>query len=92
MIGKVKIGKNFSGICCYVFQEDKQAQVLDAEGVRTDSAAHMAQDFQYQQAQRPGLGNAVLHVALALPAEDAAGRSPEQLSELLAEVGRQQQA
>ena len=48
----------------------------------------MAQDFQYQQAQRPGLGNAVLHVALALPAEDAAGRSPEQLSEVLREAGR----
>jgi hypothetical protein len=88
MIGKVKIGKSFAGICRYVLQEDKQAQVLDAEGVRTDSPAHMAQDFQYQQAQRPGLGNAVLHVALALPAEDATGRSPEQLSELLREVGR----
>jgi hypothetical protein len=88
MIGKVKIGKSFAGICRYVFQEDKQAQVLDAEGVRTDSPAHMAQDFEYQQAQRPGLGNAVLHVALALPAEDAAGRSPEQLSELLREAGR----
>ncbi len=88
MIGKVKVGKSFAGICRYVLQEDKQAQVLDAEGVRTDSPAHMAQDFQYQQAQRPGLGNAVLHVALALPAEDAAGRSPEQLSELLREVGR----
>jgi hypothetical protein len=88
MIGKVKIGKSFAGICRYVFQEDKQARVLDAEGVRTDSAAHMAQDFQFQQAQRPGLGNAVLHVALALPAEDAAGRSAEQLSELLREAGR----
>lgn len=88
MIGKVKIGKSFSGICRYVLQEDKQAQVLDAEGVRTDSPAHMVQDFQYQQAQRPGLGNAVLHVALALPAEDAAGRSPEQLSELLRKAGR----
>jgi D-arabinose 1-dehydrogenase-like Zn-dependent alcohol dehydrogenase len=88
MIGKVKIGKSFAGICRYVLQEDKQAQVLDAEGVRADSPAHMAQDFRYQQAQRPGLGNAVLHVALALPAEDAAGRSPEQLSELLREAGR----
>jgi len=88
MIGKVKIGKSFAGICRYVFQEDKQARVLDAEGVRTDSPAHLAQDFAFQQAQRPGLGNAVLHVALALPAEDAAGRSPEQLSDLLREVGR----
>jgi hypothetical protein len=88
MIGKVKIGKSFAGICRYVLQEDKQAQVLDAEGVRTDSAAHMAQDFEFQQSQRPGLGNAVLHVALALPAEDAAGRSREEVAELLRQVGR----
>ena len=88
MIGKVKIGKNFSGICRYVFQEDKQARVLSAEGVRQDSAAHMAQDFQFQCWLRPNLGNTVLHVALALPAEDAQGRSIEQLSELLREAGR----
>ena len=88
MIGKVKTGKSFAGICRYVLQEDKQARVLDAEGVRTDSAAHMAQDFEFQQSQRPGLGNAVLHVALALPAEDAAGRSREEVAELLRQIGR----
>lgn len=88
MIGKVKVGKSFAGICRYVFGEDKQAQVLAAEGVRTNSAAHMAQDFEYQQRQRPGLGKAVLHVALALPAEDAQGRSAEQVSALLREAGR----
>jgi len=88
MIGKVKIGKSFAGMCRYVLQEDKQAQVLDAEGVRTDSPAHMAQDFQFQQQLRPGLGNAVLHMALALPAEDAQGRSPEQLAEVFRQAGR----
>ena len=88
MIGKVKIGKGFAGICRYVLNEDKQAQVLDAENVRTYSAAVMAQDFEFQQADRPGLGNAVLHVALALTAEDAASRSPEQVTQLLLRVGR----
>ena len=88
MIGKVKIGKGFVGICRYVLNEDKQAQVLDAENVRTYSAAVMAQDFEFQQADRPGLGNAVMHVALSLPAEDAASRSPEEVTELLLRVGR----
>jgi hypothetical protein len=88
MIGKVKIGKSFSGMCRYVLQEDKQARVLDAEGVRTDTPAHMAQDFRFQQQLRPGLGNAVLHVALALPQEDAQGRSPEQLAEVFRQAGR----
>lgn len=58
MIGKVKIGRSFGSIYHHAFQENRQAQVLDAEGVRTDSLARRAADFQFQQAQRPGLGNA----------------------------------
>jgi len=67
MIGKVKIGKSFGGICRYVFEEDKQAEVLAAEGVRTDSAARMAADFNAQRELNPALGRAVMHVALAWP-------------------------
>lgn len=67
MIGKVKIGKSFGGICRYVFAEDKQAEVLAAEGVRTDSAARMAADFNAQRELNPALGRAVMHVALAWP-------------------------
>ena len=67
MIGKVTIGKSFSGICRYVFEEDKQAEVLAAEGVRTDSAARMAADFNAQRELNPALGRAVMHVALAWP-------------------------
>ena len=67
MIGKVKIGKSFGGICRYVFAEDKQAEVLAAEGVRGTSAASMAADFNAQRELRPELGRAVMHVALAWP-------------------------
>jgi hypothetical protein len=67
MIGKVKIGKSFGGICQYVFGEDKQAEVLAAEGVRGTSAARMAADFNAQRELNPALGRAVLHVALAWP-------------------------
>ncbi|MBT2557948.1 relaxase/mobilization nuclease domain-containing protein [Hymenobacter sp. ISL-91] len=88
MIGKVKIGKSFVGICRYVLQQNRQAQVLEAEGVRTDSAAHMAQDFHYQQRGRPGLGNAVMHVALALPVADTERRTAEEVSELLRQIGK----
>ena len=88
MIGKVKIGKSFPGICRYVFRHDKESSVLAAEGVRMDSAAHMSQDFNQQRALRPGLGNAVLHVALALHPDDAVGRTRDELSRLLLEVGQ----
>jgi hypothetical protein len=73
MIGKVKVNKSFGAMCQYVLQEktpDKGAEVLAAHGVRTDSAAHMAQDFDTVRAMRPTLGKAVLHVALAFPVEE----------------------
>jgi hypothetical protein len=73
MIGKVKVNQSFGAMCQYVLQEktpDKGAEVLAAHGVRMDSAAHMATDFDAVRAMRPGLGKAVLHVALAFPVEE----------------------
>ena len=73
MIGKVKVNQSFGAMCQYVLQEktpDKGAEVLAAHGVRTDSAAHMAADFDMVRAMRPTLGKAVLHVALAFPVEE----------------------
>jgi len=73
MIGKVKVNQSFGAMCQYVLQEktpDKGAEVLAAHGVRTNSAAHMAADFDMVRAMRPGLGKAVLHVALAFPVEE----------------------
>lgn len=84
MIGKVKIGKSFGGICRYVFGEEKNSLVLVSEGVRGDSAAHMAADFNAQRDLNPNLGRAVMHVALAWPAEEK-----EQLSnDVMAEIAR----
>lgn len=82
MIGKVKIGKSFAGICRYVFEEDKQAEVLVAEGVRADSATRMAADFNAQRELNPALGRAVMHVALAWPAEEKEQLSNERMAEL----------
>jgi hypothetical protein len=73
MIGKVRVNQSFGAMCQYVLQEktpEKGAEVLAAHGVRTDSAAHMAADFDMVRAMRPGLGKAVLHVALAFPVEE----------------------
>jgi hypothetical protein len=82
MIGKVTIGKSFSGICRYVFGEDKQAEVLTTEGVRGTSATSMAADFNAQRELHPQLGKAVMHVALAWPAEETAQLSNERMREL----------
>jgi hypothetical protein len=82
MIGKVTIGKSFGGICRYVFGEDKQAEVLATEGVRGTSAEGMAADFNAQRELNPQLGKAVMHVALAWPAEETAQLSNERMREL----------
>jgi hypothetical protein len=82
MIGKVKIGKSFGAICQYVFGEEKGAEVLASEGVRGSSAAHMAADFNAQRELNPNLGKAVMHVALAWPAEEKGQLSNERMEEL----------
>ena len=83
MTAKTKTGKTFPGLVKYAMQECKEARVLGAEGVRSDSVAHMAADFDFQRDKRPRLGNAVLHVAISLPKEEAAGKTREQVGELL---------
>jgi hypothetical protein len=88
MIAKVIIGNSFRAVCFYLRQESKDAEVLAAEGVRTDSAQHMAEDFTFQQQLRPTLGKAVLHIALSLRPEDAEGLSSDEVSRLLEAAGR----
>lgn len=73
MIIKPKNNNSFPATCRYVLQEtdlSKQAEVLATYGVRSDSAAHMAADFDAVRAMRPGLGKAVMHVIIAFPAEE----------------------
>ncbi|MGI4742592.1 MAG: relaxase/mobilization nuclease domain-containing protein [Janthinobacterium lividum] len=88
MIAHAITGDSFRAVCAYLCQESKNAEVLAAEGVRTDSAQHMAEDFTFQQQLRPNLGKAVFHIALSLRPEDAEGRSPEEVSTLLKAASR----
>lgn len=83
MTAKPKVGKTFPGIVKYAMQECKEALVLGTERLRSDSAAHMAADFDFQRGKRPRLGNAVLHVAISLPPEETAGKSRKEVGELL---------
>lgn len=67
MIGKVHYSTIFDALSEYVQQDGKLAEMLAANGVRTSSAAEMAADFEWQRSERPGLRQAVEHVALAWP-------------------------
>jgi hypothetical protein len=71
MMGKIpKSGKSFKGCVEYCMLK-KDAVILDADGVRTDQVAHTIADFNMQRKMRPGLGQAVGHIALNWSPEDA---------------------
>lgn len=71
MIGKVMIGKSFSGCVRYVVQK-AGAGILDSDGVRTNTVASMAADFNLQRKLNPWLEKAVGHIALNWSARDKA--------------------
>jgi hypothetical protein len=73
MIGKIIRHSSFVEPCFYALKGDlKRPEVLAANGVRTSSAGEMAADFELQRSARPGLRQAVEHIALAwLPEETA---------------------
>lgn len=69
MIGKPITGKSFGGCVRYVVDK-KDAVILDANGVRMQSAYLITQDFNQQRKDRPGLGKAVGHLVLSWSNED----------------------
>jgi hypothetical protein len=71
MIAKIIRHSSFVEPCFYALKGDlKRPEVLAANGVRMSSAGEMAADFELQRSTRPGLRQAVEHIALAwLPQE-----------------------
>src|ERR1700759_4622577 len=70
MIAKIpKPGRSFGGVVEYNVLK-KDAELLFADGIRTDHVKHMIADFDMQRKLNPGLGQAVGHIALAFSAND----------------------
>lgn len=76
MIGKIKLGKSFGG-CIRYNLEREQAEILFAEGIRTESVPQMIADFNRQRKMNPTLGKAVGHVVLSWSSHDLAKLSNE---------------
>lgn len=81
MIGKTTIGKGFGGCVDYQFeghlhlQEDKRAVVLEAVGVRADTAAEMTADFNRGRRLNSKLTRAVWHTSISFNPDDTAKMS-----------------
>ncbi|QNK64112.1 relaxase/mobilization nuclease domain-containing protein [Pedobacter sp. PAMC26386] len=77
MMGKIpKSGKSFKGCVEYCMLKEG-AVVLDADGLRTGEVKHTIADFNMQRKMRPGLGQAVGHIALNWSPEDASKLTDE---------------
>lgn len=76
-MGKIpKSGKSFKGCVEYCMLK-KDAVILDATGLRTGEVKHTIADFNMQRKMRPGLGQAVGHIALNWSPEDSAKLTDE---------------
>jgi len=85
MIGKTSIGTSFGGCVRYQFeghkhsQEQKQAEVLEAVGVRMSSASSMTADFNRGRLLNPDLGRAVWHTSVSFNPDDVAKLTNEKM-------------
>lgn len=85
MIGKTSIGTSFGGCIRYQFeghkhsQEQKQAEILEAVGVRMSSASSMTADFNRGRLLNPDLGRAVWHTSVSFNPDDAAKLTNEKM-------------
>jgi hypothetical protein len=66
------------GGCVSYLTEKKGAEVLVAEGVRSDSAQHMTDDFNRVRSLNPDLNKSVWHVSVSFAPEDK-GKITEEL-------------
>ncbi|MEI5985937.1 relaxase/mobilization nuclease domain-containing protein [Sphingobacterium sp. PU5-4] len=63
MIAKIIEGRSFGGCVGYVLKKD--SEIIHANGLRTDSAKTIVQDFNFQRMLNPRLGKAVGHIILS---------------------------
>ena len=68
MIGKIIEGRSFGGCVGYVLKKD--SEIIHANGLRTDSAKTISQDFNFQRMLNPRLGKAVGHIILSWNIDD----------------------
>jgi len=68
MIAKIIEGKSFGGCVGYVLKKD--SEIIHANGLRTDSAKTITQDFNFQRMLNPRLGKAVGHIILSWNTDD----------------------
>ncbi len=85
MFGKIMIRTNFKRVVDYAIDWKKNAELIDAEGVRISNNASISESFEAQAQMRPQVTNKVGHIALSFSPEDR----DRCTNELMAKIARE---
>lgn len=70
MIAKIVKGASFGGVCRYVLDKKKDAELLSSNGVRTKDHLTIAESFEMQANMNPRVAKLVCHISLSFSAVD----------------------
>ncbi len=70
MIGKTKTGKGFKGVVYYCFQKEKNAEVLDLNGLSHSDTKGLIREFNAIRSENQNISKPVWHSSLSFSKED----------------------
>jgi hypothetical protein len=70
VIGKTRTGKGFANTLNYCLRQDKNAEILDLNGLSTDNPKDLAQEFQVIWEENQNISKPVWHTSLSFHEKD----------------------
>lgn len=71
MMAKISLGNSFSATVNYVLNENKNAELIDSQGIRTKDKQTIIDSFSMQQSMRPEITKPVYHISLGFSSQDS---------------------
>ena len=82
MIAKIVIGSSFNGVVNYLLNEDKNAEIIDCDGVRIKDKSSVIDSFNTQLKMNPNIKKAVYHISLDFSVQDINKLTNEKMSKI----------
>lgn len=85
MIAKIMKGADFKGVVCYILNDNKGTEIIDAEGLFLENNDTITQGFVGQASMNPRVTRPVGHIALSFSKEDL----PRLNNAVMAQIARE---
>lgn len=85
MIAKIVKGQDFRGVVNYVLNPEKQAEILQSDGLRTRDEQSIIESFRVQAGMNPKVKRAVGHISLDFSPKDRPVLTNEKMTQIAAE-------